>query len=220
MRDGSGSLSAVSLSNRNPRPSSQAGKASLEIILIILYCSQMVRLNPRNLTVTSRVPKPDGYVYARVPGHPYASKQGYVYEHRFVLEKRLGRFLKPGEIAHHGNEKKGDNRSLNIKYVPSQTAHMRMHHKDAYVSLACDQCGKKFIRVRNRIRTKLKFCSRSCSTKFLQRTGVLKMPFSRRARHGTKSKYSVGCRCWRCKKAQRVAVSKWRKGRVPNQQRG
>ena len=168
-------------------------------------------MNPRSLKIIARVPKPDGYVYVRVPGHPYASKQGYVYEHRFVLEQKLGRFLRPAEVAHHDNEKKGDNRSKNIVYAASHSDHMKLHHVAAWQTLACAECGKSFKRIKSRIRTKLSFCSRSCSATWSRRDGNFKPPIT--ARHGTKSKYSVGCRCPRCRRAMRLWMRAYRRKR-------
>ena len=35
------------------------------------------------------------------PGHPFADRHGYVREHRFIMERYLGRYLQPNEIIHH-----------------------------------------------------------------------------------------------------------------------
>src|SRR6516225_5321931 len=50
-----------------------------------------------------------GYVMLRMPDHPQANR-GYVLEHRWIMEQKLGRPLTPGETIHHINHDKTDNR--------------------------------------------------------------------------------------------------------------
>ncbi len=55
-----------------------------------------------------------GYIYVYKPAHPYATKYGYVMEHRLVLEQKLGRYLLFDEVGHHINGKRNDNRPENL----------------------------------------------------------------------------------------------------------
>jgi len=56
----------------------------------------------------------EGYVYIRVRNHPYTTKAGYLLEHRLVMEKHLGRYLKKYELVHHLNGIRTDNRIKNL----------------------------------------------------------------------------------------------------------
>ncbi len=72
-----------------------------------------------------------GYVLVMSPGHPRAkSPVPYVYEHIIVAEQTLGRFLEPGEVVHHINHVRDDNRPENLQVFPDNAAHMRHHAEE------------------------------------------------------------------------------------------
>lgn len=66
----------------------------------------------------------NGYISIFQKNHPYSNKH-YVYEHRFVVEKIIGRYLKPKEHVHHINKNKTDNRFQNLMAFISNSAHRR-----------------------------------------------------------------------------------------------
>ena len=70
---------------------------------------------------------PLGYVIVLMPDHPNASVGGrYVFEHRIVMEKFLGRTLNRWEVVHHKNEIKTDNRIENLELL-TKREHDRLH---------------------------------------------------------------------------------------------
>lgn len=62
-----------------------------------------------------------GYLKELCKGHPAADRNGYVMQHRLVMERSLGRYLEPCERVHHKNGKRDDNRPENLElwYLPS-----------------------------------------------------------------------------------------------------
>lgn len=70
----------------------------------------------------------DGYILIHKPEHPFADVKGYVLEHRLVMEKHIGRYLKPEEVVHHINGVCDDNRIENLKLFPNEVAHRKFHH--------------------------------------------------------------------------------------------
>lgn len=67
----------------------------------------------------------DGYVLIRKTKHPFAV-QGYIREHRLIMERIIGRYLLKDEIVHHKNENKADNHVSNLELM-KKTEHDRIH---------------------------------------------------------------------------------------------
>lgn len=70
-----------------------------------------------------------GYVLIRKVSHPCADAQGYVPEHRLVMESILGRYLAKSEVVHHINENRADNRRENLMLFESAGRHRAYHRK-------------------------------------------------------------------------------------------
>ncbi|HKY40734.1 MAG TPA: HNH endonuclease [Polyangiaceae bacterium] len=72
----------------------------------------------------------NGYVLIRVGvDHPMADVRGYVYEHRLVMAKQLGRWLRSDEQVHHRDEDKRNNHPENLEVLSSAEHHL--HHRAA-----------------------------------------------------------------------------------------
>ena len=76
-----------------------------------------------------------GYIRVKMWNHPDVCSQGYILEHRLVMEKKLGRRLKPFEEVHHKNGIKDDNRPSNLELV-IKTKHCG--------EIKCPYCQKLF----------------------------------------------------------------------------
>lgn len=99
-----------------------------------------------------------GYVQVSVPEHPFAEKCGYLYEHRLVMEKIIGRYLRSEEMVHHKNGNKADNNPENLVLVANAAEHLLLHRKrkdlrnpgepNSIITCACG-CGEELLKYDN-----------------------------------------------------------------------
>ena len=94
-----------------------------------------------------------GYIFVYSPDHPNKSKDGYVFEHRLVMEKKLGRFLGAKEQVHHKNHNNSDNKISNL-VLCNQKKHSRLHSpnyklEDNKWYKFCKHC-QRFLRVNSK----------------------------------------------------------------------
>lgn len=71
-----------------------------------------------------------GYKYIFSKDHPYRDNQRYVKNSRLVMEKKLGRFLRPEEVVHHINGNCLDDRLQNLRLFPDNGSHIKHHNQE------------------------------------------------------------------------------------------
>lgn len=69
-------------------------------------------------------------------------KDGYRLEHHLVMYNKIGRFLDPGEIIHHINGNKLDNRVENLYLFSSVSDHKRAHNSLEEIAMDLVNYGK------------------------------------------------------------------------------
>ena len=73
----------------------------------------------RTKLVPGQVCTGDGaYLMVYLPNHPNATKRGKVLLHRWVVEQKLGRFLRPDEDVDHTDGNKRNNDPDNLLALP------------------------------------------------------------------------------------------------------
>ena len=88
-------------------------------------CSSQMENNPR--WNGGRRISYQGYVMVKMPSHSASDSNGYVREHRLIMEKQIKRQLNPSEVVHHINGLKQDNRPENLRLFSSNAEHRRCH---------------------------------------------------------------------------------------------
>ena len=58
-----------------------------------------------------------GRIFFYMPNHPNSNNKGYIRRSHLVVEKRIGRFLLPGEVVHHKNENIIDDSDSNLELL-------------------------------------------------------------------------------------------------------
>lgn len=69
----------------------------------------------------------NNYLFVEMPFHPYA-RRGKIFEHRYVAECYLGRFLEPEEQVHHIDGDKSNNLPENLYLFSTSGEHTAFHN--------------------------------------------------------------------------------------------
>lgn len=105
------------------------------------YCSRTCGAKGSGMAKRkARVMTVRGYWMVYRPGHPMATKAGYIMEHRLIVAESLGRMLLPSEVVHHLNEDKGDNRWPENLVLMTKLAHDRTPKKPKSRVHKCPHC--------------------------------------------------------------------------------
>lgn len=105
--------------------------------------------------------------------YPGADNRGFVPEHRYVVEQKLGRPLKKGEVCHHCDRNRLNNTPENLLVFVDKESHSRYHQGGTLIELPdgtytsefpkvnciCEYCGKEY-EPKDR---KTKYCSKECA---------------------------------------------------------
>lgn len=116
----------------------------------------------------------NGYKLLYASAHPASGRDGTIFEHRWVMEQKLGRFLERAEIVHHLDDNRLNNEIDNL-VVMLQSEHVRLHSQRrgvAVVIMRCPRCDMHFLILQTVFNHeqkragsgKLFFCGRRCSS--------------------------------------------------------
>lgn len=113
------------------------------------------------------------------PGKKYRGK--YAYEHHVNYWLTNDVVIKPGQVIHHKNHNKADNRISNLE-LQSVSQHTKNHAKRAvFIKMKCFKCKKHFsgpekvLKYRFNLYGRI-FCSRPCQVSTSQKERWAKIP--------------------------------------------
>ena len=82
-----------------------------------------------NLEVTSQsdVKNYRGYIKTKKENHPAADIDGYVLQHKLVMEEYIGQILPRGYVVHHLDRNRTNNKIENLLLIPNNALHSKLH---------------------------------------------------------------------------------------------
>lgn len=98
-----------------------------------IFCSRLCRSKynrgNKNTNYKGGKIKRGKYWAVKTYDHPSAPSDGYIREHRLIMEKYIGRYLLKEEVIHHINGNTLDNRIENLQLFSSDKEHATFHQK-------------------------------------------------------------------------------------------
>lgn len=95
----------------------------------------------RLLRKTERIHRhTSGYILEYRPDHPHAQRDGFVYQHRLVMESMIGRLLLPEEVVHHIDGNEANNDPTNLELFADNRSHMQHHRETGRWSKSHESC--------------------------------------------------------------------------------
>ena len=101
--------------------------------------------------------------------------RGYVYEHRLIVARSLGRCLDKNEVVHHRNLAEGENSICVLKLVMAIGVHTRIHSVPTRIYLRCSYCGETLVRLLWQVmvnKTGRFYCDNVCQAKHQYKYGI------------------------------------------------
>jgi hypothetical protein len=93
--------------------------------IVKTYDSGSANTGERHYSWKGRLVDKQGYILIHQKGHPNARKHThYVFEHRLVMERVLGRVLLPTEVVHHKDGNKQNNDPENLQVFENNGKHL------------------------------------------------------------------------------------------------
>ena len=116
-------------------PISEEHKRKISIALLGKKASEETKLKmsvgrlreKNNMWKGGKIFDKDKYVMILNPKHPNSNKAGYIYEHKLVMEKKLGRNLNKGEKVHHIDFNHSNNNPNNLFLFKNEGEHKKYH---------------------------------------------------------------------------------------------
>ena len=119
-------ISAIEISKRLPTKVSYASIFTFLRKSGILIRDKGFKKGKDNPSWNNGISNHCGYVMVSNTTHPRA-RGGFIEEHVLIMENKIGRMLKKGEVVHHVNRNKQDNRPDNLMLFKNRKEHTQYH---------------------------------------------------------------------------------------------